>query len=68
MKTGLIDVGGGMRGIYGAGVMDVCLEEDIYFDYCIGISAGSANISSFLSRQEGRNYRFFHDYSFRRNI
>ena len=66
MKTGLIDVGGGMRGIYGAGVLDTCLDLGIHFDYCIGISAGSANISSFLSCQKGRNYRFFHDYSFRK--
>ena len=66
MKTGLIDVGGGMRGIYGSGVLDTCIKSGVHFDYCIGISAGSANISSFLCGQEGRNYRFFHDYSFRK--
>ena len=27
MKYGVIDVGGGLRGIYGAGVLDRCLEE-----------------------------------------
>ena len=27
MKNGIIDVGGGLRGIYGAGVLDRCLEE-----------------------------------------
>ena len=26
MKYGVIDVGGGLRGIYGAGVLDRCLE------------------------------------------
>ena len=66
MKTGVIDVGGGMRGIYGAGVFDCCLKHGIHFDYCIGISAGSANLASFLGGQERRNYRFFHDYSFRK--
>ena len=42
MKYGVIDVGGGLRGIYGAGVLDRCLEEDLRFDLCIGVSAGSA--------------------------
>ncbi len=45
MKYGVIDVGGGLRGIYGAGVLDRCLEEDLRFDLCIGVSAGSANMA-----------------------
>ncbi len=48
MKLGVIDVGGGFRDIYGAGVFDWCLDHDVHFDYCIGISAGSANLASFL--------------------
>lgn len=56
---GLIDVGGGMRGIYGAGVMDYFLENDIIFDYCMGVSAGSANVASYLASQKGRNLRFY---------
>ena len=27
MKTALIDVGGGLRGVYAAGVLDYCLDE-----------------------------------------
>ena len=27
MKLGIIDVGGGMRDIYGAGVLDRCMED-----------------------------------------
>lgn len=65
MKTGLIDVGGGERGVYGAGVLDRCLEEGISFDYHIGVSAGAANIASFLAGQKGRNLRFYTEYSFR---
>ena len=65
MKTGVIDVGGGLRGIYAAGILDTCLEEKVSFDYCIGISAGSANLSSYLAGQKGRNYQFYCDYSFR---
>ena len=64
--TGLIDVGGGMRDIYGAGVMDCFLDNTVRFDICIGVSAGSANIASFLAGQKGRNYRFFAEYSSRR--
>ena len=56
MKTCVIDCGGGLRDIYGAGVFDYCIDNDITFDMCIGISAGSANIASFTSGQRGRNY------------
>ena len=62
----MIDVGGGFRDIYGAGVFDWCLDHDVNFDYCIGISAGSANLASYLARQRGRNYTFYMDYVFRK--
>lgn len=63
---GIVDVGGGLRGIYGAGIFDYCMEKEIYFDYCIGVSAGSANICSYLAKQRGRNYKFYMEYSFRK--
>ena len=44
--TGLIDVGGGMRDIYGAGVLDCFIDNNITFDVCIGVSAGSATITA----------------------
>ena len=66
MKFGIIDVGGGLRGIYGAGVLDRCMEEGVQFDCCIGVSAGSANMSSYVAGQHGRNKPFYLDYSFRR--
>ncbi|MBR2742401.1 MAG: patatin family protein [Clostridia bacterium] len=53
---GVIDVGGGERAVYGAGVFDRCLDLGIEFDCLIGVSAGAANQVSFLSRQRGRNY------------
>ena len=65
MKTGVIDVGGGLRGIYAAGVFDYCMDEDIRFDLCIGISAGSANLASYLAGQKKRNIAFFSEYPFR---
>lgn len=64
-KIGVIDVGGGLRGIYAAGVFDWCLENGVKFDYGIGISAGSANLASNLSGQRGRNYLFYEEYSMR---
>ena len=66
MKLGVIDVGGGFRDIYGAGVFDWCLDHGVNFDYCIGISAGSANLASYLAKQRGRNYTFYMDYVFRK--
>lgn len=66
MKIGLVDVGGGMRGTYAVGILDYCLEKDINFDLCIGVSAGSNNLISFLSKQKGRNYRYYFDYAFRK--
>ena len=66
MKTGIVDVGGGLRGIYAAGVLDYCMDQGIHFDLGIGVSAGSANLSSYCAHQRGRNYRFYTDYAFRK--
>ena len=65
MKTGILDVGGGLRGIYGAGVLDRCMEQGVKFDCCIGVSAGSANMCSYVAGQHGRNKPFYQEYSFR---
>jgi len=66
VKTGVVDVGGGLRGIYAAGIFDYCMDKGIQFDICIGVSAGSANIASYLAGQRGRNYQFYSEYSFRK--
>lgn len=63
---GIVDVGGGLRGIFGAGIMDFCMDQNIRFDYGIGVSAGSANVVSLAAGQRGRNYHYFIDYSFRK--
>lgn len=65
MKYGVIDVGGGMRASYGAGFFDWCMDNGVHFDYCIGVSAGSANVVSYLAGQRGRNYVFYTDYDLR---
>ncbi len=61
---GFVDVGGGMRGIYTSGVYDYLMDNGIEPEYCIGVSAGSANLITFIAKQKGRTYRFYHDYSF----
>lgn len=65
-KTGIVDVGGGMRGIYAAGVLDFCMDAGIRFDAGVGVSAGSANLASFAAGQVRRNRRFFEEYSQRK--
>ncbi|MBM7647875.1 putative patatin/cPLA2 family phospholipase [Bacillus ectoiniformans] len=54
-ETGLVLEGGGMRGIYTAGVLDFFLEKKLEFPYVIGVSAGACNAASYLSKQWGRN-------------
>lgn len=66
MKLGLIDVGGGLRGAYAIGILEYCLENNIKFDCCIGVSAGSSNLINFLAGHKKRNYRNYFDYAFRK--
>ena len=66
MRTGVIDVGGGYRGIFATGVFDYFMEQGITFDVGIGVSAGSANLCSYLAGQKGRNHKFITDYGQRR--
>lgn len=54
-EVGLVLEGGGMRGLYTAGVLEYFLENDLFFPYVIGVSAGSCMAASYLSRQRGRN-------------
>lgn len=56
-STSLILEGGGMRGVYTAGVLDLLLDEKIDIKYCVGVSAGACNCISYISKQHKRNYR-----------
>ncbi len=58
MKKGLVLEGGGLRGIFSAGVMDVLMEEGIEFDGGIGVSAGAAFGCNYKSRQPRRAIRY----------
>lgn len=65
-KIGVIDVGGGLRGIYAAGVLDYCMDTGIQFDLGIGVSAGSANLASYIAGQPRRNFQFYTEYALRK--
>ena len=65
-RTALIDVGGGFRAIFGCGVMDRLTDDGIDFDHCYGVSAGAANMTSYIARQPGRNHKFYTEYAFRK--
>ena len=62
MKTGLVLEGGGVRGIYTAGVLDTFMEKGIAFDGVIGTSAGAIHAVSYLSGQKGRSIRYYKKY------
>ena len=55
MKLGIVFEGGASRSLFTCGVIDALLEENIFADYVIGVSAGIAYGSSYISRQKGRN-------------
>lgn len=58
----LVLEGGGMRGLYTAGVLDYFMAEDFYLPYVIGVSAGACHASSYFSKQPKRSKRVNIDY------
>lgn len=65
MMTGIIDTGGGLRGIFGAGALDRLIDDNIHFPYLLGVSAGAANLATYLAKQKERTLRFYRDYASR---
>ena len=61
-KIGLILEGGGMRGIYTAGVLDFFIDKNIEVDLVVGVSAGGCHAASYLSKQYNRAFRTNIDY------
>lgn len=51
MKVGLVLEGGGMRGLYTAGVLDAFLEAGIKVDGVVSVSAGALFGVNYLSNQ-----------------
>ena len=55
-STALVVEGGGMRGVFSAGVLDAFLDKRYrVFDGLYGVSAGALNLVSFINGQRGRN-------------
>lgn len=57
-RSALILEGGGVRGIFSAGVLDSFLASNIEFDTVIGVSAGALFGVNFISKQSGRAVRY----------
>ncbi|WKY45785.1 patatin family protein [Eubacteriaceae bacterium ES2] len=55
----LIFEGGGMRASYTAGILNVLLENKLFFNYVAGISAGSSHTVNYLSRDPVRSRKSF---------
>ena len=54
-KVGIILEGGGMRGIYTAGVLDFFIKKNMYFPYVAGVSAGACHGLTYIAKQKGRD-------------
>lgn len=61
-ESGLILEGGGMRGLYTAGVLDFFMDVGIWISHCYGVSAGAVNATNYVSGQHGRTFRITADY------
>ena len=59
---GIIDVGGGTRGVYSSGIYDAFMDNNFYADYCLAVSAGAPNLITYVARQRGRMFKFFYEY------
>lgn len=57
-KVAMVLEGGGMRGIFTAGVLDVLMENNIDVDCIIGVSAGALFGANYFSKQKGRALRY----------
>ena len=61
-QAGLILEGGGMKGVYTAGVRDFFLDKGIEFSSVYGVSAGACSMCSYLSKQRRRAFDVCVDY------
>ena len=63
MKKALILEGGGMRGLYTAGILDAMMDDDIKYNSIYGVSAGAVFGVNYLSKQKGRVLRYNKNYA-----
>lgn len=57
-EVGLVLEGGGFRGLFTSGVLDVFLENNIDISEIIGVSAGALFGVNYFSKQKGRTIRY----------
>lgn len=62
MSVGMVLEGGGMRGLYTAGVLDLMLSEKIEVDGMVTVSAGALFGINYASKQKGRTLRYNKQY------
>ena len=60
--AGIVFEGGGLRGIFAAGVIDYLLDNNILIKNVLGVSAGVCHACSYVSGQRGRSYAVSTDY------
>ena len=51
-NIGLVLEGGGMKGLYTAGVLEYFMEKNLFFPYVVSVSAGACMGATYLSRQK----------------
>lgn len=61
-NAGLILEGGGMKGLYTAGVLDFFIDKEIEFSSVYGVSAGACNMASYIAKQKERGRDVMLDY------
>ncbi len=67
MKYGLVLEGGSRKGLYTAGIIDAFLDNNIQFDYVIGVSAGAHALMNYITEQHGRTKRVLTPHTIRRD-
>ena len=58
MRIGMVFEGGGMRGLYSAGVLDSLMAAQIPVDEIVAVSAGALFGVNYVSGQIGRAWRY----------
>ena len=61
-NTALVLEGGGMRGMFSAGVFEAFLQHELTFPYITAVSAGACNILSYMSHQPMRTRKIIENY------
>lgn len=53
-NAGLVLEGGAVRGLFTAGALDYLIEQDLYFQYVVSVSAGTCCAFGYIARQKER--------------